>query len=138
MQCEVFIGEQAAHDLQVLRQPADPTSEWETEGVVLGWLVAGADAQHQPPVRQLLQCGGHPGQHGRVPKGGRQNHAADLYAVRGRTDRRHQRPRLRKRLECAGWPLKVEVIRNPHGIESQTFRQLRVAPHLAMVRWRLC
>jgi len=58
-QREALAIKQAAEDLDVLGQPADPPIESQAEGSVLRRLVASPDPEHQSPGAQLLQGAGH-------------------------------------------------------------------------------
>jgi hypothetical protein len=99
LQRDVVVGQQAAHDRQVLGEAVRAPIKGEAEGSMLGHLVAGADAEQQPTRGQLLQGAGHLGQQGRVAECGGRDQAADLDALGGRPDCREQRPGLGVRLE---------------------------------------
>ena len=67
---------QRLDDGDAFLQPVEPLLEWrqaDAEGLMLGFVPAGADAKRQPPIGEPVDGRRHPRQQGRVAKG----HGAD-------------------------------------------------------------
>lgn len=124
MELDPLAGEEAAEDLEALGETVDAPVERKPESPELELVPAGADTEHQPATRDLVDGGGLLGQQGRVVEREGGDEGADLDPLGDRRDRRQHRPRL-PGADPGTVDLVQEVLTHPDGIEAGRFDQRR-------------
>ena len=95
--------------------------EGKAEGCVLALVPAGAQAQDQAPAADLVDGGGHLGQHAWLVEGGGSHEWPDLHPRRHRGDGSQLGPRLPWAVSAIVTPVEV-VVADPHRVEPDVLR----------------
>jgi len=106
-------GEQLPHDRERLLEPRDTVVEGHTEGAELLLVPPGAERDHEPPARQLVDSGGCARENARRMERGARDERTDLDTLRDRGEPRQRRPAIPRPALAAAVAAVEQMVADP-------------------------